>query len=133
MSSPTNQASPPPAAVMATTARKIGLGRTDWRSGRMFTSRSYLQPALGMAVEGGAPHGARSVQSVADHQSGDGDELRGAAGDPALGPHAGRQDAVPQARHGRDRLDPDTGHLAVEQRGVVDGRLAVNRLPTLGG
>jgi hypothetical protein len=25
--------------VSATIARKIGLGRTDWRSGRMFTSR----------------------------------------------------------------------------------------------
>src|SRR5262245_53160822 len=36
-----SQASTPPATVMATIARKIGLGRTDWCSGRMLTSRSY--------------------------------------------------------------------------------------------
>src|SRR6188472_1506727 len=36
-----SHASTAPAMVMATIARKIGLGRTDWRSGRIFTSRSY--------------------------------------------------------------------------------------------
>jgi hypothetical protein len=27
----------PPTAVIATMSKKIGLGRTDWRSGRMLT------------------------------------------------------------------------------------------------
>ena len=35
------QASTPPTAVMATMARKMGLGRTDWCTGRMLTSRNY--------------------------------------------------------------------------------------------
>ncbi|GAA3530538.1 hypothetical protein GCM10023077_05240 [Mycolicibacterium helvum] len=41
-----SQASTPPATVNATITKKTGLGRTDWCSGRMFTSRNYRTPRV---------------------------------------------------------------------------------------
>jgi hypothetical protein len=47
-SAPSHHARAPPSAVTATMARKIGLGRTEWRAG-LVTSRSYRtnnQPSI---------------------------------------------------------------------------------------
>ena len=87
-------------------ARKIGLGRTDWRSGRMFTSRSYLRgqptpasprcadrtstagPAAAPARRRGPP-ARRSVPSCAARPV-----------TQRLRPHAADSDAGPQPGHG---------------------------------
>src|ERR1700739_4883627 len=59
LDAPASQANAPPSALTAQIARKTGLGRTDCRTGRMFTTRKYLSSTF---CRGRASGGLRNVR-----------------------------------------------------------------------
>src|SRR5690625_67049 len=123
-----SQAPAPPSAVTPTSAKKTGLGRTDWPcSERTFTPGKLPDrpPVDDVPVERRAAHRPRRGDPVAHHQRPGGAQLRGAALQPTPAPPAEHRGAHPGGAV--QRFDAHAGHRPVEEHRVVDDGLAVRR------